>query len=132
MLARDQPGHRFEDFRRPHHGPCLELPGRDRALARGARHADQVLGRVFEIRHAAKCAGCRHDDVGGHRRVEHHMSGSRLAACDSQLAANGREVYQLEGQDGGSERDVLEAICSGSIRQRRELPRAAFQVHRYP
>ena len=70
VLTDDQARDGFEHFARTHDRTDLELRGGDRALARGRRDADQVLGRVLDVGDVPERRGARDDNVGSQRELQ--------------------------------------------------------------
>jgi hypothetical protein len=128
VLAGDEPGHRFEHFRGAHDRPRLELPGGDRALARGARHPHEVLGRILELGDVAERARAGDHDVGGHGDGEHRVGRNRLCRRHDDVASDQREVDQLEGDDRGSGWHGVDAVAAFAVGHRGEHRVAALDV----
>lgn len=112
VLRRDHAGDRLEDFSGTHHRTHIELLSGDRALTGGLGDADQIFGRILDIREVDEraLAGNRH--FGVHREVHHGIDHDRRRRDIDVVMHDRREVNQREDQLIPSRRHAVEHIVA--------------------
>ena len=115
--------HRFEHLSGPHHRARVELPRRDRALARRLRDADEILGRPFRVGEIGegRLPGDRH--VGAQRQVHRDVEANVASARDRDVAPREREIDQRKDDLRVAVRNGVEAV--GALRVADREPRDA-------
>ena len=118
VLRDDHARHGFEHFTASHDRARVELPRRDRPLARGLRYSDQIFGWRLRIREVGE--GTLGGD--GHVRAQHEAQHDIHRRCGARRAdldhsPHRSKVHEREIQLAGTGRQV-EPIGAGAVGHR--------------